>query len=405
MCLYPNWITNKKYTSNKKNSGVVPKLPGLIMPNGKIITDERVKTVGANCGKCMECKNKKRIEWTVRLTEELKNTTNERPVFVTFTFNTEELSKLKEDVEKEYRKYEGYVLIDKINGYNLDNKIAKLAVKRFLGRWRKDNKVSIKHWFVTELGSGEWEHMHLHGIIWTNENEQYIQQKWKYGNIWTSITGKTKEGKEGYVSEQTINYIVKYINKTDKLHPNYKQIVLTSPGMGKGYLESPRAERNAYKGKDTKTTYILNNGQKIAIPGYYRKKIYTDDEREELWRDMLDEGKMYVMKEKIDIRTAEGWDNYIGVRNHYREINIRLGYGTNAIDISARRLEDKRRNDIYMQRCKERRLKPLKATEQVPPSFNSEIKRGKKGEKNNHQFYKIKKELNEILDSKNIHRY
>jgi len=53
MCLYPKLIQNKKYTSNKKNSGIIP-----------AIVDNRVLLVPVGCGKCMECRKQKAYIYT-----------------------------------------------------------------------------------------------------------------------------------------------------------------------------------------------------------------------------------------------------------------------------------------------------------------------------------------------------
>ena len=37
-------------------------------------------------------------------------------------------------------------------GYEKDNNIATLSVRRFLERWRKEFKRSVRHWLITELG-------------------------------------------------------------------------------------------------------------------------------------------------------------------------------------------------------------------------------------------------------------
>ena len=49
--------------------------------------------------------------------------------FVTLTFSEESLVELGEDKSN-----------NTLNGYNLDNGIATLAVRRFLERWRKNYK-------------------------------------------------------------------------------------------------------------------------------------------------------------------------------------------------------------------------------------------------------------------------
>ena len=141
MCLYPKIIKNKKYTENKKNGGVIP-----------AFFDARVLYVPIGCGGCIECMKERALKWKVRLYEDVQKNINGK--FVTLTFSNEEYKKLYEEIK----------INNNIKGYLLDNEIAKLAVKRFLERYRKHNKVSIRHWLVTELGHHGTENIHLHGI-------------------------------------------------------------------------------------------------------------------------------------------------------------------------------------------------------------------------------------------------
>ena len=97
-----------------------------------------------------------------------------------------------------------------------------MAVRRFLERWRKKYKKSVKHWLVTELGHQGTERIHLHGIIFTKETSETIQNIWKYGNIWVGT----------FVNTKTINYIIKYITKIDEDHKGFKSIILSSAGIG-----------------------------------------------------------------------------------------------------------------------------------------------------------------------------
>ena len=211
MCLYPRLIKNRKYIKNKKNGGVIP-----------AVNDLRVLDVPVGCGKCMECKKQKAREWSVRLQEEIR--TNKNGKFITFSYSDENLIKLQSELKG-------------INGYLLDNETARLSVRRFLERWRKKYKKSIRHWIVTELGQTNTERIHLHGIIWTDESKETIENIWKYGNIWIG----------DYVNERTINYIVKYISKTDIKHKEYKSKVFTSAGIGNNYKNRRDFENNKYK--------------------------------------------------------------------------------------------------------------------------------------------------------------
>ena len=275
MCLYPKLIKNRKYVANKKNGGVIP-----------AVSDNRTLLVPVGCGKCIECRKQYSRSWQVRLLEEVRENKNGK--MVTLTFSTESLIELEKEISKKI----------KIEGYERDNQICTLAVRRFLERWRKKHKKSVKHWLITELGHGKTEHVHIHGIIWTNEKNEEIQKHWKYGNATIG------NGKINFVNEQTVNYITKYVTKTDDKHEEYKPIILTSKGIGKGYIER---EKNKHKYKKNKTDEAYRNrqGYKMNMPIYYRNKIYSEEEKEKLWIEKLDKKERYILGEKIDISKNE----------------------------------------------------------------------------------------------------
>ena len=115
-------IKNPKYLPNKKNKNNPPE-----------ITDERVKWVPVGCGNCMECREQKKREWQIRMNEEIKHDRTGK--FITLTFSNEELDKLIQET-----------------GIQESNAVATIAVRRFLERWRKKYKKSVKHFLITELG-------------------------------------------------------------------------------------------------------------------------------------------------------------------------------------------------------------------------------------------------------------
>jgi len=312
MCLYPRLIKNKKYEPNKKNGGVVPP-----------VNDARVYMVPIGCGMCMECMKKRKNEWKVRLMEDIKN--NKNGIFITLTFSNESYRKLASEINT------------KIKGYSLDNAVAKLATRRFLERWRKKHKKSVRHWLVTELGHEGTERIHMHGIIWTDHRKD-IKETWKYGYVWDG--NWRNEKKVNYVSEKTVNYIIKYITKTDLKHKYYKPIILCSPGIGRGYEKTWNAKQNEYKGEETKETYKNKQGGETALPIYYRNKIYSDEEREKLWILKLNKEERWVGGVKVS--TKENTDNYYKLLNWYREKNKRLGYGS-PNNWQARKYEHERR--------------------------------------------------------------
>lgn len=293
MCLYQGTYQNKRYTANKKNGGIIP-----------AFLDRRELAVPIGCGRCMICKNKRANEWKFRIIEEIKHQ-DKRGHFVTLSFS-----------EREYRKLARNL---KYRGYKKVNEIAKIAVKRFRERWRKKYKKSPRHFLVTELGGNSSERLHLHGIIWINEPKSEIRRIWKYGNVWMGYNDE-----DTYVNEQTAGYTVKYITKTDEVHPNYDSIVLTSPGMGKEWLNSHEAKTAAYNGIETVDNIRDENGYRKAIPTYYRRKMYTDEERIELWMSKLDKQTKYLAGIEIDV--SKTMEDYYNIRNTEREKNSRLGF-------------------------------------------------------------------------------
>ena len=304
MCLYPRLIKNKKYTANKKNGGNVP-----------VFNDIRTLYVPIACGKCIECMQAKSREWQVRMNEEIR--TDKTGKFITLTFNEKSLKKLRKIVWENIKETKDNDEDKKRRHKILDNEVATYAVRHFLERWRKKFKKSIKHWLCTELGHENTERIHLHGILFTNESKETIEKIWEYGIIWIG----------NYVNEKTINYIIKYIHKTDADHPKYTPKILTSSGIGKNYFDRLDYKRNEYKENETKESYKYKNGTESSLPIYYRNKIYTEEERERLWIEKLDKKIRYVCGEKIEVKTEEDKINYMKLLEYYQQKNERLGYG------------------------------------------------------------------------------
>lgn len=325
MCLYPSLVLNPKYKPNKKNGGKIPP-----------VLDKRVLYVPIQCGNCMECKKRKSRDWQVRLQEDIKHNTNAK--FITFTFNDESINKLIKQCK-----------LEDIHGYALDNAIATKAVHLWRERYRKKYGKSPRHWLVTELGHNGTENIHLHGIIWTNESLKSVAELWGYGYVWI---GKG-EAKTNYVNGKTVNYIVKYISKCDEKHPNYEAKTLTSPGIGKKYTENEiNTNKNKYTETDTDETYRTESGHKIALPIYWRNKLYTEEEREKLWLNKLDKGYRYIGGLKIK---ASDTKEILKALNHYRQENKILGYGTNKIDWDQKKYEEALRELKYEEREQRRR--------------------------------------------------
>lgn len=289
MCLFPRYILNKKYLPTKKNGFNPPPL-----------TDLRLKYVPVGCGKCIECMKQKAREWKVRLNEEIK--VSEKPHYVTLTFSNHDLEKLCKET-----------------GLKETNAVATIAVRRFLERWRKKYKKSIKHWLITELGHENTERIHLHGIIFSDIlTEKLLTQYWSYGQI--------RIGQ--YCNERTINYIMKYVTKIDTDHKNYFPVILCSKGLGANYIKEFTKQLHRYNGKNTIEYYRLPNGNKCNLPIYYRNKFFNEEERENLWINLIEKGTRYVLGIEINnIDTTEGQKKYYSILKKAQEDNKNIGFG------------------------------------------------------------------------------
>lgn len=268
MCLFVRTVKNKRYTKTKKNGGNVPECP-----------DERLKSIPAKCGKCIECKKEYARNWQVRLSHELRK--HEGPIrFMTMTFSDEAIKKL--NAKHEWG----------------DNDMAKKAVEKFLDRWKHKYKKAPKHWLITERGQKGSERIHIHGFIWTELDAEEIEKLWKYGWVDTGL----------YVNEKSIAYCVKYVYKHDSKHLDFKPKIFATKGLGKGIADMQDYQ---YRGEKTNTSYRLENGGKIPMPSYTKRKIWTDEEREYLRLKQLDEKILYVGGIKCDISTEQGKRLYI----------------------------------------------------------------------------------------------
>ena len=304
MCLYPRIGTNNKYKANKRNGGNVPEM-----------ADPRFGYIAIECKKCIECRKKAARDWRIRLQEEIKNK-DERTYFVTLTFSNESWNEIAD-------------LINGLEGYNLDNEIAKKGIQRFTDRWKKKYKKRPKRWMVTELGEKGTERIHIHGILWTNEKPSEIKKIWRYGHVYIGE----------YVNGKTISYIVKYLHKQNETHKTYIPRVYTSPGIGKEYKNTVAFEQNRYRGKETKDFYRMEDGSKVQLPNYFRMMRYTEEERELLWAQKLDMQTRYVLGEKFDV--SKGFGEFEKKLYIAQRKNDSWGYGNNVIDWDRRVYERK----------------------------------------------------------------
>lgn len=262
-CTSPLFIKNKKYQPNKSNEGFPPPCP-----------DPRLYSLRVPCGKCFACRKRYASDWRFRLLQEYHGS-NSKFHFITLTFSDQSLHDLRNGYMTKKGKF-----VPGIGKDSTDNEVATVAVRRFLERYRKIYGKSLRHFFITELGE-KTERIHLHGLIidckcgtW-KRNKYYadydkLTELWSYGNIWL-----------GWCNDQSISYICKYITKVnpDDHFTDFTPIVLTSPGFGKQYVTSYTIKYHRFGDSGRPVWYCTtSSGHKVAIPRYYKSKLFTPEE-------------------------------------------------------------------------------------------------------------------------------
>ena len=106
-----------------------------------------------------------------------------------------------------------------------------------------------------------------------------------------------------------------------------------SAGIGKNYLDNTMLKKHDF--------YVTDSGHKVSLPLYYRNYLFTEDERDKMWTEKLDEDVRYVMGTKID-NASVNKDAYYNLVEYWQKKNNELGYNF-AIDWDKFLYENERR--------------------------------------------------------------
>lgn len=203
-------------------------------------------TVPVPCGRCPPCKHRRVNEWVFRMLEESKQ--HQYAHFVTLTYDTR------------------FVPISE-NGFMTLN---KRDFQLFMKRLREQSGVTgIKYYACGEYGS-QTKRPHYHAIIYGIPDVTMYDQAWQLGQVHI-----------GTVSGDSIAYTMKYMDKPNQFRMHARddrvpEFPLMSKGIGSNYLTP---EVVAYHKADLSRICLTRpGGHLIAMPKYYRKRIYDDDE-------------------------------------------------------------------------------------------------------------------------------
>lgn len=202
------------------------------------------------CGKCAFCLTNRRSQWMFRIAQEMR--TQEYPgYFLTLTYD------------------EGHVR--RVDDGRLSLRFRD--VQLYLKRLRKA-KFYAKYICVGEYGSSTYR-PHYHMLLWTDASPEFLQSNWK-----SSKTGEPMGAIHfGSISMQSAMYCLKYIiqpkqRAVDGIEATRAQF---SKGLGLGYLTLKVYEWHTQTYGEP-ICWSTVDGRKVALPRYYKSKIFTKHE-------------------------------------------------------------------------------------------------------------------------------
>lgn len=223
--------------------------PKLIWPHRSIewCDANEEKPVLVRCGKCIPCLVSKRNDWSFRLEQEYKY--SKSAVFITLTYDQKHLPS--------------------------DQCISKRDLQLFMKRLRKHDKSnSIRYFAVGEYGS-HYGRPHYHVLLF-NTSETDVRKAW--------VDSKGRPigiVHVGTVTAASVAYVTKYIVQAGgEIDGRVKPFTLMSRkyGIGGKYLTD---EMVAWHREDDRN-YAIRDGQKIALPKFYKDKIFYGKQKEQV---------------------------------------------------------------------------------------------------------------------------
>lgn len=213
------------------------------------------KTDIVPCGKCVQCKKRRRNQWGFRLFQEMQ--VSDSVCFMTLTYAEEPLS------------FNGHGTLDKTD------------LQNFFKRLRKVNKRKLKYYAVGEYG-GRYKRPHYHIILfnlddyWIPRSQDFAVKIWQKGMV--DIAG---------VTMASINYVVNYVLKStwkpeqddDDRQPEF---AVMSKKLGISYLTKNKYEWHNRDLEELPAYVTGPNGQKIAMPRYFKERVYNRDQKKRL---------------------------------------------------------------------------------------------------------------------------
>lgn len=220
--------------------------------NGKLISvkikgEDLRRVIQTNCGNCLQCRTTKSLEWTFRCYTEYLRSDNAYFITLTLDEDNKTDSPNTRDIQLYHKKLRQYFK----NHYGYDR--------------------SLKYFLVSEYGY-ETERLHYHAVYFNlpyDKETSYIQISNELARVW----GKGFCYVKNFDMRQ-VSYCLKYLHKDKELG----NIKLNSKGLGEISDEYIRFMNSTSYMEEIKVRSA--NGWTINLPRYFRKKFFTDEQKE-----------------------------------------------------------------------------------------------------------------------------
>lgn len=250
------------------------------------------------CGKCPDCFARRIAGWSFRLLQEEKRSSS--AWFVTFTYKDDYLP-VTEDGEVT---------------------LCKKHLQDYFKRLRKRSEKKIKYYAIGEYG-GRYGRPHYHAIIF-NAKFVDIEAGWSIYDRKKNRYHRIGQVFFGDVSPASIGYVLGYLTTPrtvvkgsgDSRTPEFSNM---SKGLGLGYVTD--AMTKWHLNDLTERMYVSPEGdKKVAMPRYYRDRIYDDVKRSIIATHVKNESyrKAYEFADEMYKQHGHDWGRVVRESNLYK---------------------------------------------------------------------------------------
>lgn len=237
-----------------------------------LVKTDAPQPVPVPCGRCPPCKIRRVNSWVFRLMQEEKRSLS--AYFITLTYDTNHVP-ISEN---------GFMTLKKSDFQDYMKRLRKLCHEYWLTRYGGESigydlskANSLKYYAVGEYGTNN-HRPHFHAIIFNVPDSEMFAKAW-------SLDGKQFGTVDvGTCTSDSVAYCMKYIDKSNfqrqfRRDDRVPEFPLMSKGIGSNYV-TPAIIRY-HRADITRLFATKEGGYKIALPKYYRDRIYSEADKKE----------------------------------------------------------------------------------------------------------------------------